>query len=203
VARPTNLKLHKFSNESFINGCYIPENICDDLITYFDNNPERQTSGQMFNETDGNYVDTNRKDSLDISFWIYQNQKDAQILSRYFFYLDLCRKEYEYKYDRVKYLAKYNIDSYVNIQKYEPSGGYKKWHCERAGFRDANRCLAFMTYLNNVSDGGTDFKYQKTTAPAKKGLTLIWPSDWTHTHKGQVSHTQQKYIITGWYNYIE
>ena len=58
-----------------------------------------------------------------------------------------------------------------------------------------------MTYLNNVKDGGTMFKYQNLTIPAKKGLTLIWPSDWTHTHKGQISNTKEKYIITGWYSY--
>ena len=79
---------------------------------------------------------------------------------------------------------------------------YKNWHCERAGLRDALRCMAFMTYLNDVSDGGgTDFKYQNITAPAKKGLTLIWPSDWTHTHKGVVSKTHEKYIVTGWFNF--
>ena len=36
-----------------------------------------------------------------------------------------------------------------------------------------------MTYLNDVPDGGTHFKYQELTAPAKKGLTLIWPTDFT------------------------
>ena len=61
-----------------------------------------------------------------------------------------------------------------------------------------NRILVFMTYLNDVDDGGTDFKYQNLTSPAKKGLTMIWPSDFTHTHKGQISHTKEKYIVTGW-----
>jgi hypothetical protein len=58
-----------------------------------------------------------------------------------------------------------------------------------------------MTYLNDVNDGGTEFLYQKITSPAKKGLTLIWPADWTHTHRGQISKTKEKSIITGWFNY--
>ena len=62
--------------------------------------------------------------------------------------------------------------------------------------------LVFMTYLNDVLDGGTEFKYQKLITKAKKGLTLIWPSDFTHTHKGQISNTSEKYIITGWFSYI-
>ena len=59
-----------------------------------------------------------------------------------------------------------------------------------------------MTYLNDVPKGGTEFFYQKITSPAKKGLTLIWPAEFTHLHKGQIAK-QEKYIITGWYNYIK
>jgi hypothetical protein len=60
-----------------------------------------------------------------------------------------------------------------------------------------------MTYLNDVDDGGTDFFYQKITSPAKKGLTIIWPTDWTHMHKGQVSMTKEKMIVTGWFTFDE
>ena len=33
---------------------------------------------------------------------------------------------------------------------------------------------------------------------AKKGLTLLWPAEWTHIHKGNVLKSGLKYIITGW-----
>ena len=59
-----------------------------------------------------------------------------------------------------------------------------------------------MTYLNSC-DGGTDFKNQGITIPATKGLTLIWPSEWTHTHKGIISNTSEKYIVTGWFGFKE
>ena len=59
-----------------------------------------------------------------------------------------------------------------------------------------------MTYLNNVKNGGTEFKYQKLKTEAKEGLTLIWPTDFTHTHRGLVAK-ETKYIITGWYTFIE
>ena len=36
-----------------------------------------------------------------------------------------------------------------------------------------------------------------------KGLTLIFPAGFTHTHKSQVSLTQEKMIVTGWYNFDE
>ena len=60
-----------------------------------------------------------------------------------------------------------------------------------------------MTYLNTVSDGGTDFYYQELTTEAIKGRTVIWPADWTFTHKGQISYKEEKFIITGWYNMVD
>ena len=58
-----------------------------------------------------------------------------------------------------------------------------------------------MTYLNNVKNGGTYFKYQNLKTKAKKGLTLIWPTDFTHVHQGIISK-ETKYIVTGWYGFI-
>ena len=58
-----------------------------------------------------------------------------------------------------------------------------------------------MTYLNTVDNAGTEFYYQKLKIPCKKGLTLIWPSDFTHTHKGIINEKKEKYILTGWLNY--
>ena len=56
----------------------------------------------------------------------------------------------------------------------------------------ANRHLVFMTYLNDVFDeGGTEFFYQKIKAQPRKGLTLIWPVDWTHLHRGIVSPSEK------------
>ena len=73
----------------------------------------------------------------------------------------------------------------------------------RGALEHCSRRLVFMTYLNDIEEGGgTEFYYQKIITPAKKGLTLLWPTDWTHTHRGQVSDTEEKYIITGWFNYV-
>jgi hypothetical protein len=60
--------------------------------------------------------------------------------------------------------------------------------------------LVFMVYLNDLDDGGTEFMYQNHTEKAETGKLLIWPTDWTHYHRGQISNTKTKYIITGWYS---
>ena len=68
----------------------------------------------------------------------------------------------------------------------------------------SSRHLVFMTYLNDVDDEGhTEFYHQKLKVKPRKNLTLIWPTDWTFTHRGIASPTQEKYITTGWLNYLE
>jgi len=206
--RPTNLKLHEFPDQSFILGAYIPEYICDGLIEYFENNKQKQYQGAVFSKDDNSGNEdvrtskTDTKKSTDIGFCPYKVPEDNRDLAEYMQYLNLVVKEYEFKYDEVKSLARYGVEEGCNIQKYLPGEGFYEWHAERNSQTEMTRCLVFMTYLNDVPDGGTHFKYQQITSPAKKGLTLIWPSDWHHTHKGQVSHTHTKYIITGWFNYL-
>ena len=120
-----------------------------------------------------------------------------------------------------KYLETYiwsNKDQYYfdiietpNIQYYPPGGGFKIWHYENSWQRSdknpdditmAKRHLVFMTYLNDVTDEGqTEFFYQRRFVQPRKGLTLIWPAGWTHTHRGIPSETQEKYIITGWISF--
>ena len=203
MTRPTTLKLHDFPEESFIHGCYIPDHICDDLIKYFDENPDKHAKGEVYGTGDKLYElieDVDIKDSLDINFSLNQDEH-TRVMSEYIQYLDLCIREYEYKYHQANHMANYGLTENIQVQKYEPGGGFKTWHCERTGITQQTRCLAFMTYLNDVVDGGTEFMYQKLISPAKKGLTMIWPSDWTHTHKGQISQTHKKIIVTGWLNY--
>lgn len=100
----------------------------------------------------------------------------------------------------------WSIEESINIQHYKPGEGYKVWHAERASGigKNAARHLVFMTYLNDVTEGGeTEFYYQGMKVQPRKGLTLIWPADWTHTHRGIPSLTQDKYVITGWFSYVE
>ena len=59
-----------------------------------------------------------------------------------------------------------------------------------------------MTYLNDVTDGGeTEFFHQNLKITPEKGLTLIWGADWTFTHRGIPSPSQEKYIATGWFSF--
>jgi hypothetical protein len=84
-----------------------------------------------------------------------------------------------------------------NMQKYNPGEGFARWHFENNN--GLTRILVWMVYLNDVEDGGTEFKYQNHLEKAEQGKLLIWPAEWIFTHRGQISNTTTKYILTGWF----
>ena len=141
MTRPTTLKLHDFSAESFIHGCYIPDHICDNLIKYFDKHPDRQAICKIYDvDRKESIEDVSKKESIEIGFYVYEDEEDAQLLSEYLVYLNICNREYEYKYDRARLKSSYGITVGINLQKYEPGGGYKNWHADRCGSADESRC---------------------------------------------------------------
>jgi|TARA_A100000172_G_scaffold44509_1_gene27402 prolyl 4-hydroxylase len=189
------LKQHPFPYNSFIGGWYIPEKICDDMIKFFEDHRELHEIGSVGGK-EGMEIVPESKDSIDIGV---HPQEGMPPFNDYRIYLQKCLEKYEKKYRAISIYSKFNLNTHFNIQKYSKGGGFKTFHFERQ--RPYNRVLVFMTYLNNVDDGGTRFHYQRLNCPAKKGLTILWPTDFTHLHRGIISHTQEKYIVTGWLSF--
>jgi len=190
-------KEHKFNYKDFIGGWYIPEKICDDILKYFEDNKHLIEPG-LVGTPDNKILNKKVKESLDLVIH-YDNFKEPFL--QYRICLSKIIKLYQKKYIELQQHYFYNVTNGYNIQYYKPKAGFKQWHSERSRPENSKRLLVFMTYLNDVKDGGTEFKYQNITSPAKKGLTLLWPVDWTHTHRGQISKTNEKYIITGWLSF--
>jgi hypothetical protein len=115
--------------------------------------------------------------------------------------LNIGIEEYVEKYSALKHMNPFSLSTF-NLQKYIPGEGFYGWHCERNGDKEyIDRLLVWMIYLNDVDNGGTEFLYQNHTETAEAGKLLIWPADFTHTHRGVISNTETKYILTGWYSY--
>jgi len=112
-------------------------------------------------------------------------------------------RSYINKFPELDNLCKFGLDSY-NMQRYLPGEGFYKWHCENIGsLKTINRCFVWMIYLNDVEDGGTEFMYQEHVEKAEQGKFVIWPAYSTHVHRGQISNTKTKYILTGWYVFYQ
>jgi hypothetical protein len=192
------MKKHKTSEENnFIERYYISnKKLCKSLINLF------EKSNKKFEGKVGNSViDRTKKDSTDISFNIFsQEPLIKEYIKNLSFIIEKYKKKYKYA-DNPQ--DKWGITEKFNIQRYLPNQGYHMFHSERTSIKDSLRHLVFMTYLNDVKDDGeTEWFYQNLKIKPETGLTIIWPTDWTFTHRGIASKTEKKYIVTGWYSYI-
>ena len=189
------MKEYKTPLGSFIGGWFIDRKFCEDLINFFENNKKRQFKGLI-----GGAVSLQVNDRVKKSIDISMSGHDS-IFDNYNNQLQKCIDLYMMKYPEVRkhYATFYSTIENYNIQKYKPGDGFYDWHCERNSRSVSRRCLVWMTYLNDVTEGGTEFKYQNLKTDAKCGLTLIWPTDFTHMHRGVISQNETKYIITGSY----
>tara|TARA_R110001632_G_scaffold28454_7_gene75827 strand:- start:454 stop:1068 length:615 start_codon:yes stop_codon:yes gene_type:complete len=195
----SHLKLKKYKTpfNSFIGAHYIDPKICDGLLKFFKSNWKKAGPG-LLNNKNKSKIDKNKKESIELS--ISETNFNSPF-KEYRQALQFCLEEYVNTYSYAADCAHYNVNCHYNLQYYPPGGGFKIWHHESTNKATALRKLVFMTYLNNVPKGGTEFKYQKLTTPSEKGLTVIWPAEFTHTHRGEVSKDKEKYIVTGWYMY--
>ncbi len=107
-------------------------------------------------------------------------------------------QDYISKYRFMEFGGTFELQHLPIIQWYKPGEGFHQWHIDAAQKKTCDRAMVYMTYLNDVDNGGTMFYHQNITTKARKGKTLIFPAGYTHLHKGEVSMTQDKYILTGW-----
>ena len=174
-----------------------PFEFCDELVSYFELNTSKQKKG---NTIQG--LDLNIKKSVDISIDPSEIKlPENQIFHTYFQGLFACHKDYLLQWPFLASFANTVEIGSFNIQRYQAGEHFQQLHSERTSIETLHRIFAWMTYLNDVDEGGTTyFSHYDLEIKPRKGLTLIWPAEWTHAHKGNILHTGSKYIITGWMN---
>ena len=191
-------RLSTISNKSpnFI-GTWNIENdeLCNEIIKFFEENKSLQQKGIV-----GNIVDPKKKQTTDITI-IPSQLKDPKysLFNSYFDLLNDCFSDYKNQYPFLNTFLKKTHIGHFNVQKYLSGDHFSLLHSERTSLGFLHRVFAWMTYLNNVDDGGTtDFEYYDIKVKPEIGKTLIWPAEWTHAHTGSILKSGTKYIITGW-----
>ena len=186
----------------FIWGDFIEESVVDGLIDFWKNQNILFVNDGSAVKNDGTTIlNKDYKDSRDIAI---TTNLDIKSIKDYVISLQGVLDKYRKKFPYCDITSPYNIGKVMNMQWYPVGGGFPQWHSERMSSSRSvvYRHLVFMTYLNDVPDGGTEWFHQNRYIPAQKGYTVIWPADWTHLHRGVISKTSEKYIITGWYSFV-
>ena len=177
-----------------------PLSICDELITYFESNQNKQKRGIT---AGGENFDS--KNSIDITISPKEIKLPGnEVFEKYFHNLFSCYKDYVLQWPFLSVFAENLQVGKFNLQRYQSGQHFQSMHAERSSLETLHRVFAWMTYLNDVDvkeGGSTFFSHYGLEVQPRKGLTLIWPAEWTHAHKGNLLNADSKYIITGWMDF--
>jgi hypothetical protein len=177
---------------------------CQDIINYFDNSEKigdvwsRQLSENKIAKTKKNdstcFIDFRKEYCFTGAPFI--NMINEKVYECYLLYKET--------YDILSSVEEHILTPSIRIQKTQVGGGYHLWHCEHGSIQVGSRLLAWTIYLNDVHEGGeTEFLYQHMRVPSKQGSVCIFPSGFTHAHRGNPPLSNDKYIITSWIEYIK
>ena len=172
------------------------ETLCDDLIGL--HNISRKNPVDKSCSSCGAPV----KKSTDTSYHVNWSSVQEPQIERIYNQLIKAAGLYSQTYPEAAWASTQVMPNLFNVQHYLPGEGYPQWHHEQnnASIEMSMREAVWMLYLNDVPDGGTEFKFQNRRVQAEKGKMVLWPAYFTHTHRGVVSETTEKYIATGWFS---
>ena len=193
-------KINIISKSTHFIGCWNLENnnLCSNIIDFFESNKDLQIPGAS-----GLGVDTKIKKTTDIVVKpIDLKNKKFEVLRKYIEELHKCFFDYQNQWPFLKTMLKTVYIPSFNIQRYEKGDHFSSLHSERTSLNTLHRLFAWMTYLNDVDDGGkTNFNHYGLKIKPEIGKTLIWPAEWTHAHTGEILKSGTKYIVTGWIHF--
>jgi len=188
------------SQQTHFIGCWNLENnkLCNEITQFFENNKELQIQGIT---SYGKDLKAKKTTDIPVNPHDLKNPK-FEVLKQYMDELYKCFIDYQNQWPFLKSVIKVVDVPGFNIQKYSRGDHFAQLHSERTTLDTLHRLFAWMTYLNDVDDGGqTNFSHYGIKIKPETGKTLIWPAEWTHAHTGEVLKSGTKYIVTGWMHF--
>jgi hypothetical protein len=183
---------------------------CEDLIKWFEYNNTEGSGGRKNTvsrqEHEGGVSKTHKDSEI---YWLGYNNR---MLSRNDILLAEFNKIVWKSYAKFKtvygagldQIGLHKVSPSIKIQRYQPTQGYHVWHPEVTNQGNAGRVLVCLLYLNTVEEGGeTEFLYQKMRVPAVQGTLAMFPTTWTHLHRGNPPLKGNKYVINTWLEFAE
>ncbi len=132
-----------------------------------------------------------KKRSTEMPFediWNGEMGEDVWGLRNYMDFITDCYSDY---WEHFKLPPPVGIKILPQIQYYKPGEGYYFPHID-AESTVMSRVLVYISYLNDVPDGGT-------IMVNNDGFTIHAEK---HKHVGEISKTHEKYICTGWVEWL-
>ena len=182
----------------------VPVELCNEFVENWEAAKKNRTIIDITKENDSGFFEEEqdhleRKDEMAFVTPLTSTIYPRPPVQSYFGFLRECFERYLTRYS-IRFAGRMIFNDVFKIHKVRKSGGYHKWHYERAGAEVLNRLMAYMTYLEVPEEGGeTEFLHQSLRIEPIVGRTLIWPAGFTHMHRGNPPLDGEKMYITGWF----
>ena len=176
----------------------IEEEWCDQVINWYNHIEKTQPNLIQDRQSDDKTSPTYKKNNF-IYLNAHVNNPEVEKLRDHF--MDILINKVFSEYDKKHHISSFSelVAEVIKVQKTKFEEGYHVWHYENNGYPVADRVLVYMVYLNDVLEGGeTEFLYQRRRIKPKKGTIMLFPTSFTHTHRGNPPLSNYKYAITGW-----
>lgn len=177
---------------------------CNEIIEYFNTLESRNLVLSSSQYSDGRKTSRNDSSVFMMEPTTFRVKATGKYLHMFIEKFKNCYDDYINRFDILHQgVAKHGILG-LKVQKTLPGGGFHNWHFENSKMEDSGRLLTVMLYLNDILEGGeTEFLYYKKRVKPVSGRLLIWPSGFTHTHRGNPPLSETKFILTGWVDLLE
>ena len=169
----------------------LPKDLCEEVINF----SQQVILGERDKDQSGDMIIKDLGSNIE-----HLNPELAKKIHSFF--IDTIFPLYSAKYNIFGAIGPYHIPHF-KLQKTLPTEGYHIWHCENNGWGVMQRVGVYTIYLNDVEEGGeTEFLYQSVRVKPTQGTICIFPSGYTHLHRGNPPLSGEKWILTGWIEYI-
>jgi len=173
----------------------VPVDLCNEFV---ENWEEAKKNRTIIDPKENNLNPLIRKDETAFVAPLSSTIYPKPPVKAYFEYLQECFKCYINRYS-IQFNGTFFNDVF-KLHKVRKSEGYHKWHYEKGGSSTIDRIVAYMTYLEAPKKGGeTEFLHQSLRIKPVVGRTLIWPTGFTHVHRGNPPLDGEKMYVTGWF----
>jgi len=187
----------------YINRDSLSTQLCEELITAFENSEEYQYKGVVHS---GLRLDI--KDTIDLKLPLFIEdcpkrknlyQLNAQLYE--ILYAELKKYMNEFLKSCVSIQHTKFHDTGFQMQKYIKGTGKFTYHDDFciSDTNNSKRILTYLWYINTVEEGGETVFGDNIQIKPEAGKLVIFPCCWTYPHKGCIPISADKYIITGWF----
>lgn len=113
---------------------------------------------------------------------------------------DLIVQEYRNKFPAIECTATlWGIGDW-RLKHFPPGYAFNKWHHEH-DYSNPTRIACILVYLSD-HDCGTEFLSTGEVIKSVAGRAIMFPTSWTHTHRGQVCPDNRSRYIMSAYAYL-